>query len=422
MAGPWIRATVERLVVAARAGACSSRSRRTTRPRSLALQERLRAAGLRRRPRRRRADPVAAARAGRRTSSATFAGGMLFTADGLEQATRLRGRRPARAAVPRRRACAHVHDLGCGIGADAMAFAGLDLRVRAVDADERDRGDRRRQPAALAAARPTAVGRPRTCACPPGEGARHAGAVARPGPPHRRGGRRPRADPAGLLASTRSRRRGPRCRRIAARAARHRRQALPRLPARARSRAAPRRSGPRGRRGRSSARSGGARSSPAHGAQRRTCCAGTARPSIVTEADAPTARRRPRSRPLGDVGRVALRARPGGDPRRADRGADRRGRRRRAGRRRRLRRRRPPRRPAAGPGATRSPRRCRFNVKALRAWLRDRGVGRLTIKKRGVTLDADVLRRQLRLSGDLELTVVLTRIASQQVCLVVRPA
>ena len=63
-----------------------------------------------------------------------------------------------------------------------------------------------------------------------------------------------------------------------------------------------------------------------------------------------------------------------------------------------------------------------LNVKALRAWLRDRGVGRLTIKKRGVSIDADALRRQLRLSGDLELTVVLTRVASQQVCLVVRPA
>ena len=44
------------------------------------------------------------------------------------------------------------------------------------------------------------------------------------------------------------------------------------------------------------------------------------------------------------------------------------------------------------------------------------------MKKRGVSIDADALRRQLRLTGDLELTVVLTRVASQQVCLVVRPA
>ena len=38
-----------------------------------------------------------------------------------------------------------------------------------------------------------------------------------------------------------------------------------------------------------------------------------------------------------------------------------------------------------------------FNVKALRGWLRDHGVDRLTIKKRGVSIDADQLRRQLRL-------------------------
>ena len=64
----------------------------------------------------------------------TFADAMLFTVDGLEQATRL--------AVAARHAARYlraevrlVHDLGCGIGADAMAFAGLDLAVRAVDAD-----------------------------------------------------------------------------------------------------------------------------------------------------------------------------------------------------------------------------------------------------------------------------------------------
>ena len=63
-----------------------------------------------------------------------------------------------------------------------------------------------------------------------------------------------------------------------------------------------------------------------------------------------------------------------------------------------------------------------LNVKALRAWLRDRDVGRVTIKKRGVTLDADALRRQLRLSGSVEMTLVLTRVKNHQVCLVVRPA
>jgi hypothetical protein len=63
-----------------------------------------------------------------------------------------------------------------------------------------------------------------------------------------------------------------------------------------------------------------------------------------------------------------------------------------------------------------------LNVKALRAWLRERDVGRVTIKKRGVALDADELRRQLRLSGSVAMTLVLTRIKNQQVCLVVRPA
>jgi hypothetical protein len=46
----------------------------------------------------------------------------------------------------------------------------------------------------------------------------------------------------------------------------------------------------------------------------------------------------------------------------------------------------------------------------------------VTIKKRGVTLDADSLRRQLRLSGSVEMTLVLTRIAGHHVCLVIRPA
>jgi hypothetical protein len=63
-----------------------------------------------------------------------------------------------------------------------------------------------------------------------------------------------------------------------------------------------------------------------------------------------------------------------------------------------------------------------LNIKALRAWLRDRDVGRVTIKKRGVILDADGLRRQLRLSGSVEMTLVITRVRNHQVCLVVRPA
>ena len=63
-----------------------------------------------------------------------FADDMLFTADGLEQATRLEiaaghAERFAQASI------ATVHDLGCGIGADAMAMAVLGMTVQAIDAD-----------------------------------------------------------------------------------------------------------------------------------------------------------------------------------------------------------------------------------------------------------------------------------------------
>jgi hypothetical protein len=62
-----------------------------------------------------------------------------------------------------------------------------------------------------------------------------------------------------------------------------------------------------------------------------------------------------------------------------------------------------------------------FQLKALRTWLRDRGVGRLTIKKRGTAVEPEQLRRQLRLEGQNEATVVLTRIAGRQSVVVVRP-
>ena len=66
-----------------------------------------------------------------------------------------------------------------------------------------------------------------------------------------------------------------------------------------------------------------------------------------------------------------------------------------------------------------------FSVKSLRAWLKQHGVTGLTIKKRGVRLDDDELRRQLRIgrkAGDgAQATVVLTRVAGQQVVLVVDP-
>jgi hypothetical protein len=67
-----------------------------------------------------------------------------------------------------------------------------------------------------------------------------------------------------------------------------------------------------------------------------------------------------------------------------------------------------------------------FSSKVLRGWLTQHGVTGLTIKKRGVRLDDDELRRQLRIGrkagGGDQATVILTRVAGQQVVLVVEPA
>jgi SAM-dependent methyltransferase len=62
-----------------------------------------------------------------------------------------------------------------------------------------------------------------------------------------------------------------------------------------------------------------------------------------------------------------------------------------------------------------------FSVKRLRAALRSRQVGRLTVKKRGSPLDPDQLRRAMRLSGTAAATVVLTRVAGAPTALVVTP-
>lgn len=70
-----------------------------------------------------------------RAKFGAFADRLLFTRAGLEQATRM----PVAAVhAGRYRAAgiARVTDLGCGIGGDALAFAGAGLQVLAVDADE----------------------------------------------------------------------------------------------------------------------------------------------------------------------------------------------------------------------------------------------------------------------------------------------
>ena len=62
-----------------------------------------------------------------------------------------------------------------------------------------------------------------------------------------------------------------------------------------------------------------------------------------------------------------------------------------------------------------------YQEKQLRAALRARGIGRLTIKKRGVAVVPEQLRARLALRGDAEATLVLTRVAGKGTALLVRP-
>lgn len=62
-----------------------------------------------------------------------------------------------------------------------------------------------------------------------------------------------------------------------------------------------------------------------------------------------------------------------------------------------------------------------FREKQLRAALRQRGIGSLTIKTRGVSVVPDQLRKRLSLSGEQQATIVLTRARDRGVCFLVRP-
>ena len=64
-----------------------------------------------------------------------FADSMLFTEAGLEQATRLRVA-AMHAGRFREAGLSRIVDLGCGIGADALAMAAIDLRVTGIERDE----------------------------------------------------------------------------------------------------------------------------------------------------------------------------------------------------------------------------------------------------------------------------------------------
>ena len=383
---------------------------------ALALGERLRVAGF-------DVDLVAAAltqsrlRAKGRLKFGDFAGGMLFTADGLEQATRLE---VAARHAGRFRAAGirQVFDLGCGIGGDAMAIAGLDLKVSAIDADEVSAilagANLRHWPGASAS-----VGTVKETRLPKGEGARHTGAWLDPA----------RRTPGATDSRGRTRRVfsldaiSPSWSTVQSIAT-----SLPATGAKL-SPSFPHSAIPPGTEAQWTSFAGEVLEcaiwwGPLVNTAGRTALVigPEGRSWTVRDADVDSAGgASPVASFLEEVGawlyepdRAVIRAGLTGALTSLVDGLE----------------------LDSGVGYVTSDK-CvdvgyarRFavteamplNVKALRAWLRDRDVGRVTIKKRGIVLDADALRRQLRLSGSVEMTLVLTRIAGHQVCLVVRPA
>jgi hypothetical protein len=381
----------------------------------LSLQQRLRDAGF-------EADLVAAAlhqsqlRARAVAKFGPFAQGMVFTADGLEQATRLEV--AAQHAQRFRAAGVHtVHDLGCGIGADAMALAGLDLRVRAVDADEVTAGiaavNLRHWPDCSVTA-----GRVEDFVPPAGEGVRGAGAWLDPA----------RRTPGVADVSGRTRRIfrldaiSPSWQTVQDVAA-----ALPATGAKL-SPAFPHAALPPGVEAQWTSWDGEVLECAlwwgplARTAGRTAAVLGHSRPPALVTEDAADPQP-PALASLGELGpwlyepdRAVVRAGLVGAVTAATGGTE----------------------LDSGVGYVTAsqgedlPFARRYavveampwNVKALRAWLRDHSIDRLTIKKRGVSLDADQLRRQLRMPprGRTEATVVVTRVRSQQVALVVQAA
>jgi hypothetical protein len=62
-----------------------------------------------------------------------------------------------------------------------------------------------------------------------------------------------------------------------------------------------------------------------------------------------------------------------------------------------------------------------YNVKKLKALLRDRGVGTVVIKKRGMAITPEELRRQLKPSGPNTVTVILSRTDDGPLMLLAQP-
>jgi SAM-dependent methyltransferase len=62
-----------------------------------------------------------------------------------------------------------------------------------------------------------------------------------------------------------------------------------------------------------------------------------------------------------------------------------------------------------------------FNLKRLRAYLRERGIGHVTVKKRGSPLQPEDLIRNLRLKGDGECVVFLTHLLGKPIIVLASP-
>lgn len=62
-----------------------------------------------------------------------------------------------------------------------------------------------------------------------------------------------------------------------------------------------------------------------------------------------------------------------------------------------------------------------FGLKRLREWLRSRGVGRVTIKKRGSPIEPEDLERRLRLRGEGSRVLFLTKVDGKPYVLIAEP-
>jgi hypothetical protein len=62
-----------------------------------------------------------------------------------------------------------------------------------------------------------------------------------------------------------------------------------------------------------------------------------------------------------------------------------------------------------------------FNLKRLRAYLRERHIGLITVKKRGSPLEPGQLIRDLKLRGDKERVIFLTHLMGKPIVIVALP-